>query len=156
MQDVLIIIKPDGVQRRLIGEIINRFENKGLIVAGLKMAAIPKDTAMENYSAHKDKDFYDPLIRYMTSSPVVLIALRGLNAVQVARKMVGATFGQNAEPGTIRGDYAISNRFNLVHCSDSPEAAEREIGLFFTDDEIIAYNTTDMRWIYDSSEEKYV
>lgn len=156
MEHALVIIKPDGVQRKLIGRITNRIEEKGLLIAGLKMSFISKEQASENYAAHESKDFYKPLIRYMTSSPVVLMAIKGINAVKITRKLIGATFGQDAEPGTIRGDYAISNRFNLIHCSDSPETAEREIKLFFRDSELLDYDTIDLNWIYDTSEGKYV
>ena len=156
MEHALVIIKPDGVQRKLIGRITNRIEEKGLLIVGLKMSFISKELASKNYAVHKGKDFYKPLIRYMTSSPVVLMAVKGINAIKITRKLTGTTFGQDAEPGTIRGDYAISNRFNLIHCSDSPEAAEREIKLFFEDYELLDYDTIDLNWIYDTSEGKYV
>lgn len=151
MQKTLIIIKPDAVQRRLIGDITKKFEDKGLQILGLKMMRIPETLAMQHYSMHKGKDFFEPLIRYMTSGPVVLMVLKGKNAIEVVRKMMGATFGADAQPGTIRGDYAVSNRFNLIHGSDSESTAEREINTFFTPSELIEYEPTDLSWIYDMS-----
>ena len=156
MQHALVIIKPDGVQRKFVGRIISRFEDKGLLIVGLKMTFISKELASKNYEVHKGKDFYEPLIRYMTSGPVVVIALKGLNAVKIVRKLMGYTFGQDAEPGTIRGDFAISDRYNLIHCSDTAEAAENEIRLFFSEEELLDYDTTDLHWIYDAQKSKYV
>lgn len=127
----LILLKPDAVQRRLIGEILARFERKGLRVVGLKLMHMDAALAARHYEAHKEKGFYPGLVKFMTSAPLVAMVLEGPQAVEVCRKMMGATFGFKAEAGTIRGDYAISNQFNLVHGSDSPAAAEREIGLFF-------------------------
>lgn len=151
MQKTLIIIKPDAVQRRLIGSIIKRFEDKGLQILGLKMTSISETLAMEHYSMHKGKDFYEPLIRYTTSGPVVLMVLKGKNAIEVARKMLGTTFGVDAQPGTIRGDYAVSNRFNLIHGSDSEASAEKEINTFFNITELVEYEGADLSWIYDMS-----
>lgn len=151
MQKTLIIIKPDAVQRRLIGNIVKRFEDKGLQILGLKMTCISESVARQHYSVHKGKEFYEPLVRYMTSGPVVMMALKGKNAIDVARKMMGATFGSDAEPGTIRGDYAISNRFNLIHGSDSESSAEKEISTFFTAAELVEYEEADLSWIYDMS-----
>ena len=151
MQKTLIIIKPDAVQRNLIGSIIKRFEDKGLQILGLKMMRISETVAKQHYSIHKGKDFYEPLIRYMTSGPVVLMVLKGKNAIEVARKMMGTTFGADALPGTIRGDYAVSNRFNLIHGSDSESSAEKEINTFFTPSELIEYEAMDLSWIYDTS-----
>ena len=127
----LILLKPDAVQRRLIGEILARFERKGLRVVGMKLMHMDQALAAKHYEAHQSKGFYAGLVKFMTSAPLVAMVLEGTQAVEVCRKMMGATFGFKAEPGTIRGDYAISNQFNLVHGSDSPAAAEREIGLFF-------------------------
>ncbi len=156
MEHALIIIKPDGVQRKLIGKIISRLEEKGFLIMGLKMTFISEKLASNLYAVHKGKDFYNQLIKYMTSSPVVGIGIKGINAVNVARKLIGSTFGQDAEPGTIRGDYAISKRFNLIHCSDSQETADKEISLFFKNEELLDYDTADLRWIYDTSMAKYV
>lgn len=151
MQRTLIIIKPDAVQRRLVGGIIKRFEGKGLQILGLKMAHISEALARQHYSIHKGKDFYEPLIRYVASGPVVLMVLKGKNAIEVVRKMMGTTFGTDAQPGTIRGDYAVSNRFNLIHGSDSESSAEKEINTFFTMTELVEYEATDLSWIYDMS-----
>lgn len=156
MQYALIIIKPDGVHRRLVGRIINRIEEKGLVIVGQKMMVISKELAEANYSVHKGKVFYEPLIEFMTSGPVVAMVVKGVNVATVARKLIGATFGQDAEPGTIRGDYAISNRFNLIHCSDSEESAKREIGLFFKDDELFDYDTVDLNWVYATAGDEYI
>ncbi len=152
MQRTLAIIKPDAVQRRLIGKIISRFEEKGLEVIGLKMTVISEGLAKRNYSVHEGKDFFEKLIRFMTSGPVVILVLRGENAIEVIRKLMGSTSGHEADPGTIRGDYAISGRFNLIHGSDSVESAEREISLFFDDTSIMESGKSDLKWIYDMSD----
>ncbi len=151
MEKTLIILKPDSVQRRLTGKIISRFEEKGFQIIGLKMTRISETMARKHYAAHDGKDFFEPLIRYTTSAPVIVIALKGKNAIEVVRKMMGATFGSKSEPGTIRGDYALSNRFNLIHGSDSPASAEKEIGIFFIKDELFEYAPTDLPWVYDMS-----
>lgn len=151
MEKTLIILKPDTVQRRLIGKIISRFEEKGFQIIGLKMTRISETMARKHYAAHEGKDFLEPLIRYTTSAPVIVMALKGKNAIEVVRKMMGATFGSKSEPGTIRGDYALSNRFNLIHGSDSLVSAEKEIGIFFTKDELFEYSPTDLPWVYDMS-----
>lgn len=152
MQKTLVILKPDAVQRRLIGKIISRFEEKGLQIVGMKLIQMTEEIARENYRQHEGRDFYEPLIRYITASPVVVMVLRGKEVIETARKMAGFTFGTKAEPGTIRGDYAVSNRFNLIHVSDSVEAAEVEIGIFFSKDEILDYDAVDGPWVYDLSQ----
>lgn len=151
MEQTLIILKPDAVQRGLMGRIISRFEDKGLRVAGAKMMQITPELAAVHYEAHKEKPFYDGLVNFMTSSPVLVMALEGVNAVTVCRSMMGATFGSQADSGTIRGDFGVSNSFNLIHGSDSQEAAERELSLFFSDGEILPWNRAIDRWIYDLS-----
>ena len=151
METTLIIFKPDAVQRGLTGRILSRFEDKGLQVVGMKLMQISPDLAATHYEAHQSKPFYKGLVSFMTSSPVVVLALRGVNAIAIARKMMGATFGSNAEPGTIRGDFGVSNSFNLIHGSDSPEAAERELGLFFADGEVLNYDRRIENWVYDLS-----
>ncbi len=156
MQKVLLLLKPDAVQRRLIGKIITRFEEKGLQLVGIKLVKMTEELARENYRQHKGRDFYEPLIRYVTSGPVVVIVLKGKEVVEIARKMAGFTFGSKAEPGTIRGDYAVSNRFNLIHISDSKEAAETEIGIFFGEDELVEYDAADYSWVYDTSQGKII
>ncbi|MCL4220902.1 MAG: nucleoside-diphosphate kinase [Phycisphaerales bacterium] len=151
MQTTLIILKPDAVQRGLMGRIISRFEDKGLQIVGMKMMTISQDLAARHYEAHKAKPFYKGLVDFMTSSPVVVLAVKGNNAIAVARKMMGATFGSNAEAGTIRGDFGVSNSFNLIHGSDSPEAAERELGLFFARGEVQEFERAGDKWVYDSA-----
>ena len=128
METTLIILKPDAVQRGLMGKIISRFEDKGLQVVGAKLMTIPMSLAERHYESHKGKGFYAGLVKFMTSSPVLVLALRGNGAITIARNLMGATFGSKAAPGTIRGDFGVSNSFNLIHGSDSPEAAERELG----------------------------
>lgn len=149
MEKTLIILKPDAVQRQYAGRIISRFEEKGIKISGMKMMQISKQLAETHYGVHKGKPFYNKLIGFITSSPVVVMALEGKNIVEVTRKMMGATFGSKAEPGTIRGDFGISNSFNLIHGSDSPENAEKEIALFFKPGELVEYDLTDRTWIYD-------
>ena len=149
MERTLIIFKPDAVQRGICGEILSRFEKKGLQIVGLKFMRIPPQTAETHYAPHKGKPFYEGLVKFMTSSPVVVLALQGKNAIAVCRKMMGATFGSNAESGTIRGDFGVSNSFNLIHGSDSPEAAQREIGLFFGKGEVVDWTPTIQTWVYD-------
>lgn len=151
MERTLLIIKPDAIQRRLVGRIVTRFEEKGFQIVALKLARIPEAVIRRHYSAHEGKPFYEPLVRYMSAQPVVLMVARAKGAIAVARKMMGATFGANAEPGTIRGDFAISNRFNLIHGSDSPEAAEKEIALFFKPEELHESPDTQEGIIYDLS-----
>jgi nucleoside-diphosphate kinase len=151
MERTLIILKPDAVQRGLIGEIISRFERKGFQVIGSKFMTIPQALAERHYEPHKGKPFYPGLVKFMTSSPVVVIALAGKDAINISRKMMGATFGSRAEPGTIRGDFGVSNSFNLIHGSDSPEAAQRELGLFFKPEELIDWKPAVQQWVYDMS-----
>jgi nucleoside-diphosphate kinase len=149
MERTLIILKPDAVQRGLIGEIITRFEKKGMQVVGAKFTKIPTALAETHYEPHKGKPFYAGLVAFMTSSPVVVLALAGKDAIVISRKMMGATFGSKAEPGTIRGDFGVSNSFNLIHGSDSPEAAACELGLFFKPDELIDWKPASQTWVYD-------
>lgn len=146
METTLVLIKPDAVQRRLSGKILSRFEDKGLKIVGMKLMQISKDLAAQHYAEHKERPFYQGLVDFMTSKPVVALAIKGPKAVSVVRKMMGATFGFNAEPGTIRGDYGVSNQFNLVHGSDGVEAAARELKLFFGEGEILEYTLADDDW----------
>ncbi len=149
METTLIILKPDAVQRGLMGRIISRFEDKGLQVVGCKLMQISQELAATHYEAHKTKGFYPGLVRFMTSSPVLVLAVRGIGAITICRNMMGATFGSKAAPGTIRGDFGVSNSFNLIHGSDSPEAAERELKLFFKQGEVIEINRAVEQWVYD-------
>lgn len=151
MERTLIILKPDAVQRGLCGEIITRFEKKGLQIVATKFMKIPQALAETHYEPHKGKPFYLGLVRFMTSSPVLVIVLDGKDAIAVSRKMMGATFGSKAEPGTIRGDFGISNTFNLIHGSDSPESAQRELGLFFKPEELLDWQPASRGWVYDVS-----
>jgi nucleoside-diphosphate kinase len=151
METTLIIFKPDAVQRGLCGSILTRFENKGLQVVGMKLMQISPQLAATHYEAHKERPFYPGLVKFMTSSPVVVLALRGNGAITIARNLMGATFGSKANPGTIRGDFGVSNSFNLIHGSDSPEAAERELKLFFAPGEILNWPRHGDQWIYDMS-----
>lgn len=151
VQTTLIILKPDAVQRGLMGRIITRFEDKGLQIIGAKMMKIPGDLAARHYEAHKEKKFYPGLVKFMTSSPVLVLAIRGNNAIEVSRNMMGATFGSKAAAGTIRGDLGVSNSFNLIHGSDSPEAAEHELKLFFGAGEVQEFSRAVDQWVYDMS-----
>jgi nucleoside-diphosphate kinase len=149
MERTLIILKPDAVQRGLVGKILTRFEEKGLQVAGMKMVMITEELAAKHYAPHKGKPFYEPLVRFMTSSPVIVMALQGKGAIEVCREMMGATFGFKAEPGTIRGDFGISSSFNLVHGSDSAESARTELALWFKPEELHTYDLANRVWTYD-------
>jgi nucleoside-diphosphate kinase len=151
METTLIILKPDAVQRGLMGRIISRFEDKGLQVAGAKFMQITLELAEKHYRDHVGKPFYAGLVRFMTSAPVLVLAVRGVGAIGIARKLMGATFGSKAEPGTIRGDFGVSNSFNLIHGSDGPETAKREIELFFSPHEIIDWPRNIEGWVYDLS-----
>jgi nucleoside-diphosphate kinase len=151
METTLIILKPDAVQRGLMGRIISRFEEKGLQIVGAKMMRISQELAARHYEAHKEKGFYRGLVGFMTSSPVLVMAVRGNGAITIARNMMGATFGSKAAPGTIRGDFGVSNSFNLIHGSDSPEAAVRELSLFFGAGEVQEFNRAGDAWVYDMS-----
>ena len=154
METTLIILKPDAVQRGLMGRIITRFEDKGLQIVGCKLMQISQDLAAQHYKDHASKPFYPGLVRFMTSSPVLVMAVRGIGAVAICRGMMGATFGSKAAAGTIRGDFGVSNSFNLIHGSDGPEAAAREIGLFFKAGEVLDFNRAGECWVYDSSSGK--
>ena len=149
LERTLVILKPDCVQRRLIGRVVSRFEEKGLKISALKMMQISEDLAHEHYAPHKERPFFQSLVRFMTSAPVVVLVVEGSRAVSVVRKLMGKTFGFEAEPGTIRGDFGVSNQFNLVHGSDSSESAQEEIGRFFSDAEVLEYPLSDNAWLAD-------
>ena len=151
METTLIILKPDAVQRGLMGRIIGRFEDKGFQVVGAKLMLIDLALAQRHYEPHKGKHFYEGLIKFMTSSPVLVLAVRGVGVIEISRKMMGATFGSTALPGTIRGDFGVSNSFNLIHGSDSAESSERELGLFFGAGELLDYDRAVEGWVYDLS-----
>ncbi len=144
----LIIIKPDGIQRHLAGEIITRFEKKGFKLVAAKFMQISEDLARRLYAVHKGKSFYEGLVKYLPSAPTLVMVWEAEGIIDMARKMMGATFGYDAQPGTIRGDFSCSKGYNLVHGSDSPASAEKEISLFFTPKEIIDYEFADAAWLY--------
>ncbi|TDA27795.1 MAG: nucleoside-diphosphate kinase [Archaeoglobi archaeon] len=149
MERTFVMVKPDGVQRGLVGEIISRLERKGLKIVAIKMLKIPMEMAEKHYEEHKNKPFFSSLISYITSGPVVAMVVEGKNAVKVVRKLVGATNPAEAEPGTIRGDFGLDLGRNVVHASDSIISAEREIRLFFKDDEILNYERDLDAWVYE-------
>ena len=151
VETTLIILKPDALQRGLMGRIISRFEAKGLQVVGAKFMKISQELAARHYESHEGKPFYEGLVSFMTSAPVLVLALKGMDAISISRGMMGATFGSQAAPGTIRGDFGVSNSFNLIHGSDSQEAAERELGLFFADGELQDWIRAIECWVYDCS-----
>ncbi len=152
MQTSLIILKPDAIQRGLAGQILQRFERKGLRIVGAKLMMVPKELAEKHYAEHKGKPFYDGLLAFVTSSPVMVLAIQGLDAVTVCRTLIGATNGRKADPGTIRGDFGMSGGYNMIHGSDSPESAERELALWFTKEELTAVDRTIEKWVYDPSD----
>ena len=147
MQRTLILLKPDAVHRRLVGLILQRFEQKGLRLAGLKLVQADRALAERHYAVHKGKPFYDSLLNFLTSGPTVAAVLEGREAVAVVRGMMGSTDGAKSPPGTIRGDFGISIQNNLIHGSDSVTNAEMEIGLWFKPDELVTYAPVDANWI---------
>ena len=149
MERTLIIIKPDAIQRGLTGEILRRFEARGLRIIGMKFMQVSQALARKHYAIHEGKPFYDGLVDYITSSPVVVIALEGSNAVAAARKTIGATKSFEAEAGTIRGDLALEVGRNLVHGSDSVENGQLEVGNFFDDSELISWSRSTDQWIFE-------
>ncbi len=146
-QQTLILLKPDAVHRRLVGTIIQRFEQKGLRLAGLKLVQAGRQLAEQHYAVHKGKPFYEPLLQFLTSGPTVAMVWEGREAVQVARTLMGPTDGTKAPPATIRGDFALSVQNNLIHGSDSPENARAEIVLWFRPEELMNYEPVDKNWI---------
>jgi len=147
MQRTLILLKPDCVQRRLVGTIIQRFEQKGLRLVGLKFLQANRDLAEKHYAVHKGKPFYDSLLGFITSGPTVAMVWEGHEAVKAARVLMGDTDGTKAAPGTIRSDFALSIQNNLVHGSDSPQNAAQEIALWFKPDELLSYQLVDAKWV---------
>jgi len=151
MQRTLIIFKPDCVQRRLVGDVLRRFEAKGLRIAALKLLQVPRQLGEQHYGEHKGKPFFDGLIDFITGGPVVVGILEGNEAISVVRTMLGATNGVAAAPGTIRGDYSISKQNNLIHGSDSPESADREMALWFRPEEVLEYEVAGSEWVFDGA-----
>jgi nucleoside-diphosphate kinase len=149
MQRTLVIVKPDGVQRGLVGPMLSRLEARGLKIVGLKLVQVSPDLAARHYAEHEGKAFYPGLLRYITSAPVVVACVEGSSAVQMVRNAVGATNPLNAAPGTIRGDLALDIGRNLIHASDAPETADRELALWFQDAELVSYPRDSDRWIFE-------
>ena len=152
METTLLFLKPDAVQRGLMGRVIARLESKGLQIVGAKMMRVGRDLAEKHYAEHKGKPFYDGLLDYVTSAPVLALAVRGAGAVAVCRKLIGATHGAKAEPGTIRGDFGLSGGRNLIHGSDSLESAERELALWFNETELHDWQPEVAKWVYEPAD----
>lgn len=140
------IIKPGVLQRRLVGEVLSRIEKKGFNIIGMKLLTISKETAEKQYSEHKGKDFYEPLMDYMTAAPSIVMVLERENAIAALRQIAGKTNPDEAAPGTLRGDFAVITRRNILHASDSPESAKREAALFFSPEELFPYEDGNARW----------
>jgi len=150
MQRTLVLVKPDGVQRGLVGPILTRLEARGLKIVGLKLVQVSEDLAARHYAEHLGKPFYTGLLGYITSGPVIAACVEGTSAVQMVRNAVGATNPLNAAPGTIRGDLALDIGRNLIHASDAPETAERELALWFESSELASYARETDRWIFEA------
>ena len=148
VERTLVIIKPDGIQRHLAGEVISRFEKKGLKLVAAKFIQPSKELSSQLYVMHKGRSFYEGLVNYLSSMPVLVMVWEAEGVIEIVRRMLGATFGYQAKPGTIRGDFSSSKGYNLVHGSDSPESAKREIELFFKAEEIVDYEFSDSQWLY--------
>ena len=148
----LIIIKPDAVQRQLIGQIMSRFETKGLKIVAAKFMQISKELAGKHYAVHEGKPFFEGVVGFLSSSPVLVMVLQAEGVIAMSRKLMGKTFGNEAEPGTIRGDFGACKGYNLIHGSDSPETAEYEIGLYFKPEEIVDYTLATEDWLYGSND----
>ncbi len=149
MERTLVIVKPDGVQRGLVGEIIQRFEKRGFRLSAIKMVQVSHELAEQHYAVHKGKFFYDGLVSYIASSPVVAMVVEGHEAIKTVRAMVGSTRPYEAAPGTIRGDLALMGLRNLIHASDAPETAASEIALWFKPEEVLTYTRDVDRWVYE-------
>lgn len=152
MEQTLVIFKPSAIGRNLVGQVLARFEQKGLIIAGLKMMQLSEEILREHYAHLVDRPFFPEILASMTATPVIVMCLRGVDAINVVRLMTGSTNGRQAAPGTIRGDFAMSNQENIVHASSSPEDAEAEIKRFFHDEELFDYTPVTMRFINGPSE----
>ncbi|USD81241.1 nucleoside-diphosphate kinase [Bacillus safensis] len=148
MDKTFLMVKPDGVERQLIGDIVSRFEKKGLQLVGAKLMSIPKEVAETHYGEHKEKPFFGELVDFITSGPVFAMVWQGEQVVDVTRQIIGKTNPREALPGTIRGDYGLTVGKNIIHGSDSPESAEREISLFFKQEELTSWDQTISSWIY--------
>ena len=154
MERTLVLLKPDAVQRGLVGQVLSRFEAKGLKLVGMKLRTFDRSLLEKHYEVHKERPFYGNLVDFMSSGPVVALALEGKDAIKVVRKLVGATNGREAEPGTIRGDLGMSFSNNLVHASDAEDTAKFELGLWFSDSaELSDWNPADLEWRFSVKEE---
>lgn len=149
MERTFLAIKPDGVQRAIVGEIIRRFEAKGFTLVGLKLMQVSRELAEQHYGEHKEKPFFGGLVNFITSGPVVGMVWEGEGVVAAARKMIGATNPLSSEPGTIRGDFGVSIGRNIIHGSDAVETAQREIGLWFKEEELVSWQPSLTNWIYE-------
>ncbi|WP_088044146.1 nucleoside-diphosphate kinase [Bacillus sp. EAC] len=148
MERTYLMVKPDGVQRNLIGEIVSRFEKKGFQLVGAKLMQVSKEQAETHYAEHKERPFFGELVDFITSSPVFAMVWEGENVIATARQMMGATNPKDSAPGTIRGEFAATVGKNIIHGSDSPASAEREIGIFFNENELVEYSKIIKEWIY--------
>ncbi|MET3696115.1 nucleoside diphosphate kinase [Bacillus oleivorans] len=148
MEKTFLMVKPDGVQRNLIGEIVARFEKKGFQLVGAKLMNIPRELAETHYGEHKERPFFGELVDFITSGPVFAMVWQGENVIATARQMMGSTNPKDAAPGTVRGDYGVTVGKNIIHGSDSPESAEREISIFFKPEELVDYTKVNNEWIY--------
>jgi nucleoside-diphosphate kinase len=149
LERTFIAIKPDGVQRALVGEIISRFEAKGFTLVGLKLMQVSKELAEEHYGVHRERPFFSGLVEFITSGPLVAMVWEGNGVVASARKMIGATNPLNSEPGTIRGDFGVDVGRNIIHGSDAVETAQAEIQLWFKEEELVGWTPTIASWLYE-------
>ncbi|MBD0363334.1 MAG: nucleoside-diphosphate kinase [Coleofasciculus sp. C3-bin4] len=149
MERTFLMVKPDGVQRNLVGEVIRRLETKGFTLVGLKLMNVSRELAEQHYAVHKERPFFPGLVEFIISGPVVAMVWEGNGVIASARKMIGATNPLNAEPGTIRGDYGVTVGRNLIHGSDAPETAQYEIGLWFKEEELVSWQPSLTTWLYE-------
>jgi nucleoside-diphosphate kinase len=148
IEKTFVMLKPSTVARAIIGKAIERIEDKGLRIVAMKLTCVTQEKAAQLYAVHKSKPFYEELVKFITSGPIVAVVIEGDEAIKVVRKLIGATNAKEAEPGTIRGDFALSNQKNAVHASDSAENAKYEMSLFFAPEEILSYKRADENWVY--------
>jgi nucleoside-diphosphate kinase len=149
VEKTFVMVKPDGVQRNIVGEVIRRYEAKGFTLVGLKMLKVSRELAEKHYGVHKERPFFGSLVDFITSGPVVAMVWQGDSVVASARKIIGATNPLNAEPGTIRGDFGVSIGRNLIHGSDAIETAQTEIALWFSNDELVSWESANKAWLYE-------
>jgi nucleoside-diphosphate kinase len=148
LEKTFVMLKPSTVARAMIGKVISRIEDKGLKIVAMKLTAVTQEKAAKLYAIHEGKPFYEALVQFITSGPIVAMVIEGDEAVKIVRKLIGATNAKEAEPGTIRGDFALSNQKNVIHASDSVENAKCEMAIFFTPEEILTYKLADQNWVY--------